>query len=113
MLEADDVRHDCVVEAAVVALRDGDGDAFVLIVHLDEDFGRLEVLDLLLHQLLPWLLRQLRHRLLAALRRLLPLPALLRGRAAPLLLPPLRTALGLSQALRRRASSLAVHELII
>jgi hypothetical protein len=48
MLEANDVGDDSVIEAPVVAVGDGDGDAFVLIVDLDEYFRRFEVLDLLL-----------------------------------------------------------------
>lgn len=51
MFEADDVRHDGIVEGAIVALRDGNGDAFVFVIDLDEYFWRLEIFDLLFDQL--------------------------------------------------------------
>jgi hypothetical protein len=56
VFEADDVGHDGVVEGAMVALRDGDGDAFVLVIDLDEYFWRFEIFDLLFDQLVARLL---------------------------------------------------------
>ncbi len=56
MFEADDVGHDGVAEGAMVALRDGDGDAFVLVIDLDEYFWRFEIFDLLFDQLVARLL---------------------------------------------------------
>jgi hypothetical protein len=49
MLKADDMGDDCIVEVAVVAGGNGDGDAFALVVNLDDYLGRLEVLDLLFY----------------------------------------------------------------
>jgi hypothetical protein len=56
VFEADDVGHDGVVEGAMVALRDGDGDAFVLVIDLDEYLWRFEIFDLLFDQLVARLL---------------------------------------------------------
>jgi hypothetical protein len=61
MLEADDVRHDGIVQRFIVAYVDGDRDPLILVVDLDQDLWRLQVLDLFLHQLLRGLFYQLRN----------------------------------------------------
>lgn len=101
MLEANNMWNDRIVEALVVAVGDGYGDAFVFIVDFDENFWRFEIFNLFLYQWLRRLLHQLRNELLAGIRSLFFLEGLFVSGTSALLLLWLGTAVALSWALWR------------
>jgi len=54
MFEANDVRHDCIIERTIIALRNRNRYAFVLIIDLYEYLWRFQIFNLLFDQLICW-----------------------------------------------------------